>query len=334
MGSAGRTITLIANVGRQPSRRAAVRQAVREAFGKLKRTYELRLPVGRNQLLEVLPGAEVLFAFRLDQEILDRGEDLTWVHLGISGVDGHLPPGARREGLRLTNTRGIHGPHMTEYILGVILAHSNRLFRCRDYQWNRRWEPRELLPSLSSVSGTTLGILGLGSVGLELARKAKALDMQVLATKRTGANGDRYEGVDEVFGPDGLDEVLRRSDWLVLLLPLTAETRGFLNRARIGRIKKGAYLVNVGRGELVDERALLGALETKRLAGAALDVFRQEPLPPDSPFWEHPGVLVTPHIAGNFPGYVEEAARVFGRNLALYLRGQELENLVDIELGY
>lgn len=328
------SLVAVASVGRQPSRKAAVRQAVREATEGTGAQVDLRLPVGRDALLAALPEARVLFAFRLDEEVLAAGADLDWVHLGISGVDQHLPPSIRREGLQLTNTRGIHGRHMTEYILGAILARSNSLFRCRDYQAARRWEPRELLPSLQTVAGTTLGILGLGAVGRELAQAARALGMRVVASKRSAAKPEDYPEVDELYGPDDQDEVLAISDWLVLLLPLTRETRGFLNRANIGRMKKGAYLINVGRGELVDEKALLTALNRGRLSGAALDVFRDEPLPPDSPFWSHPEVLVTPHVAGNFPGYVEEASKVFGQNLARYVRKEALHNVVDVELGY
>jgi phosphoglycerate dehydrogenase-like enzyme len=172
-------------VGRQPSRRAAVRQAVREATEGSGAQVDLRLPVGREALLKALPDASVLFAFRLDEEILEVGTELDWVHLGISGVDQYLPPSVRREGLRLSNTRGIHGRHMTEYILGAILARSNSLFRCRDYQAARRWEPRELLPSLQTVAGTTMGILGLGAVGRELAKASRALGMRARSTSCT-----------------------------------------------------------------------------------------------------------------------------------------------------
>lgn len=335
-GSAKRrkNLVVVASVGREPSRRAEVRQAVREALEGTNYRADLRLPVGREGVLEALPGAEVFFGFRLDDPMLEAGSDLTWVHLGVSGVDSILPPLASREGLVVTNSRGLHGAYMTEYVLGVILAQSKALFRGRDHQRERDWAPRELLPRIRSVEGGTLGILGLGSVGRHLAPRAQALGMRVIGTKRTALQGAPPHGVDEVFPTSQTDEVLRAADWLVLLLPLTKETRSYLNRARIGRLKKGAYVINVGRGELVDEKALLTAIRKGKLSGATLDVFREEPLPETSDLWAEPDVLVTPHVAGNFPEYIEQAARMFGENLALYARRAPLRNRVDVELGY
>lgn len=329
-----RPLTITASVGREPSRRAALHQAVRDAFEGIPRQFDLRLPVGRSQLLEMLPGSDVLFSFRLDDEILEAGCDLRWIQLGVSGVDQNLPSGIESRKILLTNTRQIHGRHMTEYVLGVILAHSNALFRCRDSQRARSWASRSLLPTISSVQGSTMGILGLGSVGKTLAQAASGLGMRVLASRRHPAKDEKIEGVEEVFGPDGIDSILERADWLVLLLPLTEETKGILNRARISRMKKGSYLINVGRGGLVDEKALYNALVSKRLGGAALDVFRTEPLPESSDFWDLPNVLVTPHIAGNFPQYLEAAAERFQANLRRYLCGEELEDRVQVNLGY
>lgn len=326
-------LTIVASVGREPARKAAVRQAVRQALVGTPYEAELRLPVGRPQLVESLPGAEVLFAFRLDEEILLTGSDLAWVHLGVSGVDQYLPPAVHRPGLTLTNTRGIHGRHVSEYVLGIILGHARGLFRARDMQWEHDWQPRELVPRIRLVAGTTLGIVGLGASGAELAVHAKALGLKVLGIKRNPGK-EPPPGCDAVYGIDRLDEVLMASDWVVLLLPLTPETRGLISRARIGKMKKGAFLINAGRGELLDEKALLHALERGRISGAALDVFREEPLPDRSELWDNPDILITPHIGGNFPGYIEEAAKGFGTNLARYVRGEKLEHVVDVKLGY
>ncbi len=325
---------MVAAVGREPSRKAAVRQAVREALGDLPIEPEIRFPVGRPQLLESLPGAEALFAFRLDEEVLQAGSSLRWVHLGISGVDENLPPSSSREGLVLTNSRGLHGPYMTEYVLGVVLARSKCLFQLRDDQREHRWEPRRHLPSIRTVVGTTMGLVGFGAVGRHLAPRAKALGMRVIGMKRTPVEGPLPEGVDALYGPEGLETVLAESDWLVVLLPLTPETRGIFSRAILGKMKRGAFLINVGRGELLDEKALSQAIAKGRLLGAALDVFREEPLPDSSEFWDDPRVLVTPHLAGNFPGYVEAAASLFGANLARFARNQPLEARVDPRLGY
>lgn len=328
-------LVIVAAVGREPSRRASVRQAVREALEGTAFEPELRLPVGRPQLIEALPGAQVLFSFRLDEEMLLAGKSVRWAHLGVSGVDQHLPPAVHRDDLVLTNCRGIHGRPMAEYVLGVILGHAKGLFRARDMQWDHVWEPRDLVPQIRPVQGTTLGIVGLGASGRELAVLANALGMRVLGLKRSlEPDAKPPPGVDSMLGPAALDQLLMESDWTVLLLPLTPETRGLISRARIGKMKKGAFLINAGRGELLDEKALLHALERGRLSGAALDVFREEPLPQTSELWDTPQILVTPHIAGNFPGYVEAAAAQFGENLARYVRDEPLLNKVDVKLGY
>jgi phosphoglycerate dehydrogenase-like enzyme len=181
------------------------------------------------------------------------------------------------------------------------------------------------------LAGTTMGILGLGTIGSAVARRAGAFGMRVIGTKRRPAP---LEGVDEVLPSERTDAVLREAAVLVVSLPLTQETRGIVGAREIDLLPPGGFLVNVGRGGLVDEDALVAALRRGHLAGAGLDVFAQEPLPVDSPLWTAPGMIITPHVSGDQPGYMAQVTAVFCENLRRYLAGQPLLNVVDPALGY
>jgi phosphoglycerate dehydrogenase-like enzyme len=196
-------------------------------------------------------------------------------------------------------------------------------------QRERRWVHDEMVGTV--LAGTTMGILGLGTIGSAVARRAGAFGMRVIGTKRRPAP---LEGVDEVLPSERTDAVLREAAVLVVSLPLTQETRGIVGAREIDLLPPGGFLVNVGRGGLVDESALVAALRRGHLAGAGLDVFAQEPLPVDSPLWTAPGMIITPHVSGDQPGYMAQVTAVFCENLRRYLAGQPLLNVVDPALGY
>jgi phosphoglycerate dehydrogenase-like enzyme len=179
-----------------------------------------------------------------------------------------------------------------------------------------------------------VGIVGLGHIGREVARLAKAFGMRVLATRRSARKSRRAKYVDHLFSPDKLRDLLSESDYVVLTLALTPETRGIIGEAELRSMKPTAYLINVARGGLVDEAALVRALEEQRIAGAGLDVFTTEPLPQDSPLWGFENVIISPHIAGGMEDYVARATAVFCENLRRYLGGRRLINVVDKGKGY
>ena len=181
------------------------------------------------------------------------------------------------------------------------------------------------------LNGATLGILGLGEIGQEVARLASALRMRVIGTKRRTAS---LPHVDQVLPPERTDEVLARSDYVLLLLPATPETENFINAERLSKMKPGAYLLNFGRGHLIADADLIAAVERKTIAGAVLDVFRQEPLPAEHPFWGADGILVLPHIGGGHPTRDKIVARLFVDNLTRFLDGQPLREVVDRAAGY
>jgi phosphoglycerate dehydrogenase-like enzyme len=235
----------------------------------------------------------------------------------------------------LTNGRGLHAVSMAEHALGLMLAFARKLHLSRDLQHARRWGQVGLWtepPPFGQLAGGTLGLVGLGAVGSALAARAAALGMRVLAV-RPHPQADPAPA-HEQWGLERLPALLERADWVVLAAPHTGATRGLVGAAELARMKPGAVLVNLGRGALVDEPALVAALRAGRIAGAALDVVHEEPLAADSPLWELPNVILTPHVSGLGPGYWERAVAQFEGNLERYVAGRPLENVVDQRAGY
>jgi phosphoglycerate dehydrogenase-like enzyme len=251
------------------------------------------------------------------------------------------------ERVKLTTASGVHMPVMGEYALMMMLAHAHRLPRLLRAQAAHEWPAnRAELFSATELRGQTLGVVGYGSIGREAGRLAHAAGMRVLAAKRNPqqradpgwhlpGTGDPSGALPEgFFGLDQLDEMLPRCDYVLLVLPLTDETRGVLNARTLPLLKPTAFVINYGRGALVDEPALIAALQAGQLGGAALDVFEHEPLPASSPLWDLPNVIVTPHISGWTSRYDELAVQLFADNLKRYLAGEPLLNEVDVVAGY
>jgi phosphoglycerate dehydrogenase-like enzyme len=282
----------------------------------------------RSMWLEEAPDAEVIFGFRPLREGALRAQNLRWVHAVGAGVE-NLCQDVMGTEITVTNIH-VHGDAISEHIFGMILAHTRRLRDAFTYQGERRWGHRGL-DDAEVLSGRMMGVLGLGTLGKAVASRAAAFGMRVYATKRTPVP---VPGVERVWPPDGLDEVLRVADVLVLTLPLTRETRRLIGARELALLPRGAFVVNVGRGDLLDEAALVAAVREGRLGGAGLDVFEEEPLPETSPLWGLPTVIVTPHVAGSFRGYMDRTVPMFCDNLRRYLAGQPLVNVVDPARGY
>jgi phosphoglycerate dehydrogenase-like enzyme len=273
---------------------------------------------------------------------------LRWVQTYFAGVDGWLErSGERVKDVLVTTASGVHGPNMAEYSLLMMLAWAHALPEMQDFQRRAEWPPerrKALVPG--ELRGATLGVVGYGSIGRETARLARALGMRVLACKRDPQNradtgwawpgtGDPLGDVPErFFALSDLHAMLRECDYVLLTLALTPATRHVIDHAALSALKPGAVLVNVARGGLVDEPALIEALRSGQLRAAGLDVFEQEPLPSDSPLWALPNVILTPHMAGITPAYEERLMALFAENLRRYLDGAPLLNLVDVAVGY
>ncbi len=287
------------------------------------------------EVMEAAREAEVYCGFGIPREAFRAAERLRWVHSGTAGVGASLFEEMRESDVLLTNSAGVYAEPMAEHALAMILYFSRGLDVAVAGQAAREWRHRDL-HGLGSpareVAGRTLTVVGLGGTGRALARRAAALGMRVLAIRRNP--GDSPSGVEAVWGPDRLLEALSEADFVALTLPETPETEGLIGRRELEAMGAECVLINLSRGGIVDEEALAAGLADGRLRGAGLDVFREEPLPPDSPLWGLENVLVTPHTSGVSPGFWDRETELILRNIDRYLSGEPLENLVDKELGY
>ncbi|MFI5089221.1 MAG: D-2-hydroxyacid dehydrogenase [Terriglobales bacterium] len=237
----------------------------------------------------------------------------------------------------VTNARSVHGPVVAEHAIALMFALAKRLPAAVRYQQQQVWAQEQVScqqPHPTELGGSTLGLIGYGAIGSEVARSAAALGMRLLVVrlhpqKESGAKQDI-----ETFALDRLDEVIAQSDFLVLAAPLTEKTRHIINAERLARMKPEAYVINVARGALIDEAALTDALRNRRIGGAALDVFDHEPLLPDSPLWELDNLLITPHTAATTDKMWERHYALIKENLRRYLAGEPLLGLVDKQVGY
>ena len=266
-------------------------------------------------------------------EFLAAADRLTWVQSPSAGVAWLLErEGMDDEDIVLTNMRGIHGPAIAEHVFAMLLSLTRDL---RYYQqpeqrgtWDRDGGPAEPI----ALSGRTMLVVGLGGIGREVARRAKGFDMTVLATRRSQAEAPPY--VDRLGTADELDELLPLADVVVLCVPLTDETEGMIDAAALARMQPGAYLVNIARGRVVDQDALVDALERGHLAGACLDVTTPEPLPADHPLWGMPNVVITPHVASRAALTGARRRALLFENVRRFGAGEPLLNVVDKAAGY
>lgn len=292
------------------------------------------------ELLRAVEGAEVYFGFGMPRKLFEAatsGPDaqLRWVHSASAGVRSVLYPEMVESAVLLTNSAGIHGPPIAESVVGMILYFARGFDYAVQAQLRRRWETEPFYRAASAVrevAGATVGILGFGGIGREVAQRARGLGMRIVATKRHPEPAP--EGVELLAGDDALGQLLEASDYLVVTVPDTPETRGLLSRERLAQLRPGAVLVNVARGSVVDEEALAEALRSGRLRGAGLDVFEREPLPAESPLWELPNVLLTPHVSPVTPGFWQRETELMVENIRRYLAGEPLLNSVDKRQGY
>src|SRR2546422_7557616 len=286
------------------------------------------LAAGQSQNAADVSTAEIMVGWKIPREEIQHASGLKWIHSTAAGVDEILYPEVYERELVITASNGIHAP-LIEHVFAFILAFERRLHIAMRQQLQRRWDRSHALGG--EVAGKTLGILGLGTIGREIARKAQVFDLRVIGTRRTPAP---IPGVETVLGPEGLPDVLRESDIVVVALPLTERTRGLLGEREFRMMKPTALFINIGRGPIVQEAALVRALRERWIAGAALDVFEQEPLPADSPLYDLENAIITPHVSGASPRYMDRAVLLFCENLHHYLRGEPLRNLVDKQRGY
>jgi phosphoglycerate dehydrogenase-like enzyme len=277
--------------------------------------------------------------------LLTRAPELSWVHSATSGVERALTPAALERGLVVTNARGVFSRPIAEYVAMMILAVSRRLPQLLELQRERTWQPLEG----AELRDVTVGIVGLGSIGRAVGALATGFGCRVVAMRRRPdagppddprsgeGDGERPLGelmLDRVGGPETLPELLGESDFIVLAAPLTPQTEDMINSETLAMVKPGAWLINVARGRLIDERALLRALRDGPLGGAVLDTFREEPLPSMSSFYDLPNVIITPHTAWSSGRVLDRSVDLFCDNLRRFAAGEPLVNVVDPVAGY
>lgn len=269
----------------------------------------------------------VLLAAGVPPGLLPTMPNLRWAQALTAGVEGWLALPDLPTDLTLTSARGTHRESMPENILGALFHITKPYAAIAEDQKQSLWRNRVATP----LNGKTLGILGLGAIGQEVARLANALGMNVIGTRRRLS---AVPGLAEVLPAERTNDVLAQSDFVLLLLPATRETENFINAERLGQMKPQAWLLNFGRGHLINDDDLIAAVTARRIGGAVLDVFRQEPLPKEHKFWTTDGILVLPHIGGPHPDRDSIVAKLFVDNLARFLEGKPLKEVVNREAGY
>lgn len=292
----------------------------------------LRYATDGQQLQGVLEGADVLFVWDFrSTELRDawhRADKLRWVHVAGAGVDAVLFQDLVESQVTVTNSRGVFDRSIAEYVLGLMLIFAKDFRKTVDLQGRRRWVHRET----EMLTGKSVLVLGAGPIGRKIARLARCAGMEVDAVARTARSSD--EDFGRVYASEELGDALPEADYVVVAAPLTAQTEGMIGATQFERMKSTARLINVGRGPIVDELALIEALRDGQISGAGLDVFWEEPLSEVSPLWEMPEVIVSPHMSGDFLGWLAALGELFVENFQRWQRDEELLNVVDKEKGY
>ncbi len=289
-------------------------------------------------------GCDVMLTFRIPN---DLPQSLRWVQLLSAGADHALVGALKSASIAVTTSSGIHATPIAEYTLASMLAFAHKFHLTIRAQARGEWlRSGQFMGSVEDIRGKTLGVIGYGSIGRETARLAQAFGMRVLALKRDpnthGDPGWCPPGLGDIagiipakfYGPEERRAILAESDYVSVTLPLTEHTRRFIGAGEIAALKPGAYIVNIGRGEVIDENALTDALYAGKIGGAGLDVFEREPLPAESRLWAAENAILTPHMSGASRAYMDKACELFAENLRRFNSGRPLLNLVDRALGY
>jgi glyoxylate/hydroxypyruvate reductase A len=280
----------------------------------------------KDQIERVIDQADIIFAgHTFPVELIPKAKRLRWIQSTAAGVENYARSKLLPSNIVLTKIKGVFGPIMAEYVVGYILAITQNMKRIIANKGKKRWEPFVS----DSIRHKTVGVMGLGSVGGYIAYQVHLMGAVVIALEE---QEKRLPYVAKEYSLAEIEEFLSTSDFVVMAIPLTDSTEGILGEKELAMMKKSAYLINVSRGQLVQEKPLLRALREGSIAGAVLDVFHEEPLPPDHPLWDLDNVIITPHIAG--PSIPEDIVKIFIENLKRFEEGKQLEGIVDRQKEY
>ena len=301
---------------------------------RLREKVDLIRSENKEHMRRIIPDVEILVCFSVEKDTFLSAKKLKWIHVAYVGVNTFLFPELLKSKVLLTSSRGIHGDTVSDHAIAMILSFAKGLVTSWACKKRKKWCQLEIMKERFEPQEKLLGIVGYGTIGESLARKAKAFGMKVMATKNRVKRGERVKNVDRLLPRDRFREFLCTADFVVLAVPLTKETHHMIGRKELACMKKSAILINVARGGVIDEKALVDALVKKKIAGAGLDVFEEEPLSPDSKLWDLENVILTPHVAGSRRDYFEKVGETFRVNLNRYLNRKPLLNLFDKKLGY
>jgi len=285
---------------------------------------------GKEKLDALLAETDIIFGFIAPPNTITRAPRLKWIQVTSAGVDRWRDTDTWKSRIILTGVSGIHATPIGEFVLGLMLMFAKGAplsFQMKQKRQWQRYAPRVL-------RSKTVGIIGLGHIGSEVARLSKAFGMRVIATRRSAKQPGKARYVDTLLPAERMPQLLAESDYVVLCLPLTPETHHIIGQAELKAMKPSAYIINIGRGRLIDEAALIRALDEKRIAGAGLDVTETEPLPSESRLWDFDNVILSPHVAGGMEDYMMRATELFCENLRRYLNGKKLLNVINRKKGY
>ena len=281
------------------------------------------------KLTKMIPELDILTTYHIKEtSFANATAQLKWIHFGIAGLEHSLFPDILKSKTIITNASGIHAGPVSEFVMSAILYFAKRFKDCQKFMQTKNWTQWEVAKQMVQLKGKTIGIIGFGSLGKAIAKKAKAFDMKVIATRRLQKKVEHKKTVDELIPVSNLSHLLKNSDFVVIACPLTPVTKNMIGKRELSEMKSTAFIINIARGEIINEAALINALQNKTLAGAALDVFEKEPLPKESPLFVLDNVFLSPHISGNFPEYQHDVMVQFADNLNRYLAGKDLKNRV------
>jgi len=309
-------------------------QAQLELLKRLDNSVRILMAKGSEEALSMVPQADVILVWAAQREMLEavlhKATRAKWIHARFAGLDHVMFPELVKSTIPFTNGRGVFSQSLGEFVLAAVLYFAKDFPRMRRSQQAAKWDPFDVL----EISKQTMGVVGYGDIGRACAWRAKAMGMRVVALRRRPELSAGDPHVDQVYGWDGRHEMIAESDYVVAAAPLTEETKGMFGEAEFAAMKPTGVIINVGRGPVIDEPAMIRALESGRIKGAGLDVTSVEPLPSESPLYRLDNVLLSPHCADHTPDWFNDAMEFFLQQLERYRSGKPLENLVDMARGY
>ncbi len=304
-------------------------EAREKLIGECK-TYHVVFCHSNEEVVKHLPETEILCCFNpgFSGDFLPKAPKLKWIHSLAAGVDAFLIPEIINSGILLSNSSGVHPIPIAEHVFGMLLSFERGIHLSIRSQERSKWDTS--FP-VGELSGKAFCIVGTGRIGSEIARIAKSFGCKVIGVNRSGKKENNF---DEIMANSRLNDALPDADYVVSVVPLTKDTVHLFGKQQFESMKRTAVFCNVGRGKSVDEKALVTALESNIIRAACLDVFEEEPLPASSPLWKMPNAIITPHIAGNTPHYLDRALEIFLENFKAYAEGEEMPTQVNKKLGY